>query len=63
MDEKLKGNKIKTIKMLKVIDCEKRQIGTSVLKEYNSKGALVHDYSIPSLTAVMESPDPDEFPL
>lgn len=61
MDEKLKNNKFQTTKMLKVIDCEKRQIGSSDLKTYNSKGELINEINIPYLMAQMESPDPDSF--
>ncbi len=61
LDEKLKNNKFQTTKMLKVIDCENRQIGSSALKKYNSKGQLIDDINMPYLMAQMESPDPDSF--
>lgn len=61
MDEKLKNNKSQTTKMLKVIDCDKRLIGSSVLKKYNSKGQLIDEINMPYLMAQMESPDPDSF--
>lgn len=61
MDENLKNNKTQTTKMLKVIDCEKRQIGSSELKKYNYKGQLIDEITTPYLMAQMESPDPDSF--
>lgn len=61
MDENLKNNKTQTTKILKVIDCEKRQIGSSELKKYNYKGQLIDEITTPYLMAQMESPDPDSF--
>lgn len=58
--DKTKETGFTSIKMLKVVDCEKRQIGTGAFKGY--KGSkLVKDMDLPPLMAPMNTPDPDGF--
>ena len=58
--DKTKETGFSNIKMLKVVDCDKRQVGTGAFKGY--KGSkLVKDMELPPLMAQMNTPDPDGF--
>lgn len=60
--EKKKSRKYDYEKMLKVIDCEKRQVGVAAAKSYKN-GKLVQENAVPYLMAKMQTPDPDEFDM